>query len=79
MIDLDDYTFNCHPLFKKEFDKIISKHQCPSLKEDFRRLKIALVQDLSDNNNFSQHVCTRIKGLNSKVSFSCFYSKEFSL
>lgn len=77
MISLDDYIFRCDPLFKKEFNKIIRKHQCPSLKEDFKRLKMALVQDLSDNGNFSPHVCNRIKGLDSNVPYPAFIVKNF--
>lgn len=77
MIDLEGYTFECHPLFVKEFHKIIRKHQCPTLEGDFRRLKVILVQDLLDNYNFSQHVCTRIKGLDSNVSYPAFIIKNF--
>ena len=77
MIDLDDYTFDCHHLFDKEFQKIIRKHQCPTLKDDFNRLKITLVQDLLDNDNFSHHICTRIKGLNSNVPYPAFIIKNF--
>ncbi|MBR6517822.1 MAG: hypothetical protein IKT40_13400 [Bacilli bacterium] len=77
MIDLDDYTFECHPLFDKEFSKIIRKHQCPTLMDDFNRLKIILVQDLLDNDNFSHHICTRIKGLDSNVPYPAFIIKNF--
>ncbi len=77
MIDLGDYTFDCHHLFDKEFRKIIQKHQCPTLKDDFNRLKIILVQDLLDNDNFSHHICTRIKGLNSNVPYPAFIIKNF--
>jgi mRNA-degrading endonuclease RelE of RelBE toxin-antitoxin system len=78
MTNLDDYQFDCHPLFRKEFKKIIKKHQCPSLKEDFYRLKIALVQDLEDNNHtFSVNYCTRISGLENKVTLPSFIVKKF--
>ena len=33
MSKLDDYTFDNHPLFESEFNKIIRKHQRPTLKK----------------------------------------------
>lgn len=77
MNKLENYTFDKHPLFKKEFNKIIRKHQCPSLEKDFERLKIALVQNLEDYNQFPVSLCNRISGLNSNVKFPAFIVKNF--
>lgn len=40
MSKLDNYQFDTHPLFDDEFNKIINRHKCPTLKEDFERLKL---------------------------------------
>ena len=77
MSKLDDYTFDNHPLFESEFNKIIRKHQCPTLKEDFERLKLALVQNLEEFNQFPVSLCNRISGLNSNVKFPAFIVKNF--
>ena len=50
---------------------------CPTLKEDFERLKIALVQYLEDLNRFPVNICNRIAGLDSKVKFPAFIVKNF--
>ena len=50
MSKLDNYQFDTHPLFDDEFNKIINRHKCPTLKEDFKRLKFTLVQYLEDLN-----------------------------
>ena len=77
MSKLDNYTFDKHPLFEEEFNKIIRKHQCPSLEEDFERLKIALVQKLEEFNHFPVSLCNRISGLSSNVKFPAFIVKNF--
>lgn len=77
MSKLDNYQFDTHPLFDDEFNKIINRHKCPTLKEDFERLKIALVQYLEDLNRFPVNICNRIAGLDSKVKFPAFIVKNF--
>lgn len=77
MSKLDNYQFDTHPLFDDEFNKIINRHKCPTLKEDFERLKIALVQYLEDLNRFPVNICNRITGLDSKVKFPAFIVKNF--
>ncbi len=77
MSKLDDYTFDTHPRFDEEFNKIIQKHQCPSLEKDFERLKITLVQKLEDINRFPVSLCNHISGLNSNVKLPAFIVKNF--
>lgn len=77
MSKLDNYQFDTHLLFDDEFNKIINRHKCPTLKEDFERLKIALVQYLEDLNRFPVNICNRIAGLDSKVKFPAFIVKNF--
>ena len=77
MSKLNKYTFNYHPLFQKEFNKIIKKHQCPSLEQDLERLKFTLIQHLEDNNEFKATLCNRIAGLDSKVTLPAFIVKNF--
>ena len=38
MTEYKGYTFEYHHKFKKEFNKIITKHHCPTLKDDFKLL-----------------------------------------
>lgn len=59
MSKLDNYQFDTHPLFDDEFNKIINRHKCPTLKEDLNR--------------FPVNICNRIAGLDSKVKFPAFY------
>lgn len=77
MIDFQNFTFDCHPKFQKEFNKIIRKHQCPSLNDDFERLKIILIQDIEENGNFSVNFCQRIAGLDKCVCLPAFIIKKF--
>lgn len=77
MNKLDNYTFDEHPLFEKEFNKIIRKHKCPSLEEDFERLKKVLVQKLEESNQIPEPLCYRISGLNKNVSLPAFIVKNF--
>lgn len=77
MTKLDNYLFDTHPRFDVEFNKIIRKHQCPTLKEDFERLKVTLVQKLEDLNEFPPTLCNRIAGLDNKVKFPAYIVKNF--
>ena len=77
MNELDDYIFNTHPLFDHEFNKIIRKHQCPSLEKDFERLKMALVQELKDHNKFHDKLCNKISGFDKNVKNPAFIVKSF--
>ena len=52
------------------------KRYCKSLNEDFKRLKVVLIQDLEDNGKFSKHICKRIAGLDSRVSLPAFIVKS---
>ena len=51
------YTFEYHHKFKKEFNKILIKHQCPTLKSDFKLLYDILIQHLHESDRFSPHLC----------------------
>ena len=68
--------FEYHPKLCKEFNSIHKKH-CKSLRGDFERLKVALVEDLENNGKFSKHSCNRISGLDSRVSLPAFIVKSF--
>ena len=77
MTEFEGYSFEYHHKFKKEFNKIINRNQCPTLRDDFKLLLKTLVLNLNENNKFSSHVCMRISGLDSSVKFPAFIVKKF--
>ena len=72
------YTFEYHYKFKKEFNKIINKHHCPTLKSDFKLLFDILIQHLSESDKFAPHICMHISGVENYVSIPSFIIKKFS-
>lgn len=44
MTDYKRYIFLYHPKFKKEFNTIFKRHQCPTVKEDFKLLYDVLIE-----------------------------------
>ena len=77
MTNYKGYTFEYHHKFKKEFTKIQSKHQCPTLKSDFKLLYDILIQHLHESDRFSPHVCMHISGLENYVTVPAFIIKRF--
>ena len=77
MTEYKGYTFEYHPKFKKEFNKILNKHNCPTLKSDFKLLYDILIQHLSESNKFAPHICMHISGLESYVTVPAFIIKKF--
>lgn len=71
------YTFEYHYKFKKEFNKILTKHNCPTLKSDFKLLYDVLIQHLSESDKFPPHICMNISGLESYVTIPSFIIKKF--
>ena len=62
---------------KKEFNKIIKRHKCPTLKEDFRLFIDTLIVNLAESNKFPEHVCMHIAGLDSSAKLPAFIVKKF--
>ena len=75
MSEYEGYSIEYHHKFKKEFNKIINRHQCPSLKQDFKLLIETLTLNLTENQRFPEHVCMRIAGLDDSVKFPAFIIK----
>ena len=71
------YTFEYHYKFKKEFHKIFTKHQCPTIKGDFKLLYDILIQHLQESNKFESHICMHISGLDNYVNIPAFIIKKF--
>ncbi|WP_407416155.1 hypothetical protein [Methanobrevibacter sp.] len=71
------YTFEYHHKFKKEFNKIFSKRQCPTAKEDFKLLYDVLIQHLNESDKFESHICIHISGLENYVTVPAFIIKKF--
>ena len=68
MTEYKGFNFEYHYKFKKEFNKIISKHHCPTLKSDFKLLYDILIQHLKESDQFSPNICMHISGLDGQVS-----------
>lgn len=77
MTDYKGYTFEYHSKFKKEFNKIFSIHQCPTVKSDFKLLYDVLIQHLQESDKFESHICMHISGLESYVNIPAFIIKKF--
>ncbi len=77
MTEYKGYTFEYHNKFKKEFQKIFTRHQCPTIKSDFKLLYDILIQHLLESNKFESHVCMRIAGLENYVNVPAFIIKKF--
>ncbi|MDR0913414.1 MAG: hypothetical protein LBM96_12575 [Methanobrevibacter sp.] len=71
-----NYQFETTKKFDNEFFKLIKK--CPSLENDFERLKNVIVADLSFNENkFPKSKYKRLSGLGDKVTLPVFKIKKF--
>ena len=68
MTEYKGYTFEYHYKFKKEFNKILTKHKYPTLKSDFKLLYDILIQHLQESNKLAPHICMHISGLENYVS-----------
>ena len=77
MSQWEGYSFEYHHKFKKEFNRIINRHQCPSLKQDFKLLLETLILNLDEQKQFPEHVCMHIAGLDESVKFPAFIVKKF--
>ena len=77
MTEYKGYTFEYHYKFKKEFNKILTKHKCPTLKSDFKLLYDILIQHLQESNKLAPHICMHISGLENYVSIPAFIIKKF--
>lgn len=77
MTEYKGYTFEYHHKFKKEFNKIFTKHNCPTLKGDFKLLYDILIQHLDESDKFAPHVCMQISGLSTNVTVPAFIIKKF--
>ena len=77
MTEYKGYTFEYHHKFKKEFQKTFTRHQCPTIKSDFKLLYDILIQHLLESNKFESHVCMRIAGLENYVNVPAFIIKKF--
>lgn len=77
MTEYKGYTFEYHHKFKKEFNKIITKHHCPTLKDDFKLLYDILIQHLNESDKFAPHICMHISGLENNVTVPAFIIKKF--
>ena len=70
------YTIKTYPKFDKEFKKLSKK--CPSLENDFKRLKNVLLLDLKrGHHRLTQERYKQIPGLGSKVKFPVFKIRKF--
>ena len=71
-----EYTIKTYPKFDKEFKKLSKK--CPSLENDFERLKNVLLFDLKrGNHRLTQERYKQIPGLGPKVKFPVFKIRNF--
>ena len=71
-----EYTIKTYPKFDKELKKLTKK--CPSLENDFERLKKVLLLDLKrGNHRLTQDRYNQIPGLGPKVTFQVFKIKKF--
>lgn len=77
MTEYKGYTFEYHHKFKKEFQKTFVRHQCPTIKSDFKLLYDILIQHLSESDKFESHVCMRMAGLENHVNVPAFIIKKF--
>ena len=77
MTNYKGYKFEYHYKFKKEFNKILIKHKCPTVKEDFKLLYDILIQHLQESNKFESHICMHISGLENYVNIPAFIIKKF--
>ena len=68
MTEYRGYTFEYHHKFQKEFNKILTKHHCPTLKDDFKLLYDILIQHLNESDRFAPHICMHISGLQNNVT-----------
>ena len=55
----------------------MTKHQCPTIKEDFKLLYDILIQHLHESDKFESHVCMHISGLDNYVNIPAFIIKKF--
>lgn len=76
MTEYKGYTFEYHHKFKKEFDKILTKQHCPTIKSDFKLLYDVLIQHLMDSNQFSPNMCMHMAGLENR-DVPAFIIKKF--
>ena len=76
MTEYKGYTFEYHHKFKKEFQKTFTRHQCPTIKSDFKLLYDILIQHLSESDKFESHVCMRMAGLENYVNVPAFISRS---
>lgn len=71
-----DYTIKTYPKFDKELKKLTKK--CPTLKQDFERLKKVLLLDLKrGDHRLTQDRYHQIPRLGQKVNFPVFKIKKF--
>lgn len=77
MVDYRGYSFEYHPKFKKEFNNILKRHQCPTLKDDFKLFIDTLIVNLKENQSFPEHICVYVAGLDSSVRLPAFVVKKF--
>ena len=77
MTNYKGYAFEYHYKFKKEFNKILIKHKCPTVKEDFKLLYDILIQHLQESDKFESHICMHISGLENYVNIPAFIIKKF--
>ena len=77
MSESEGYSFEYHPKFKKEFNNIIKRHKCPTLKDDFKLFLDTLIVNLKENQRFPEHICTYIAGLDSSVMLPAYVVKKF--
>lgn len=76
MKNTENILFKYHPKFRKEFEKIINKRKCPSLKEDFELFKDVLIDDFSSYGKLPRRY-HKISGLASYVNEPAFIVKDF--
>lgn len=71
----EDFLFKYNDQFCKEFNKIIKKRKCPSLKEDFKLFKKDIIDDFDKGKLPKKY--HRIAGLDSCVNVPAFIVKDF--
>ena len=70
------YTFKTHHKFDEEFDDLTDK--CPSLKEDLKKFKKAILINLQTNNHRLTHRrYIQLQHFNGKNTYPVFKVKEF--
>ena len=77
MTNYKGYTFDYHPKFRKEFNKIYKKHQSPTVSYDFKLLYDVLNQQLEDLGEFEANICNHMSGLANYVILPPFILKKF--